>query len=54
MLKLKELSQTDIDEESFKLLLEDIENNNLNFQISLQENNYIKSCEEKNLKKVKL
>ena len=49
LLKLKELNQKDIDDESFKLLLEDIENNSLNFQMSLQENNYIKSCEEKNL-----
>ena len=49
LLKLKNISKPDIDDEAYNLLLKDIENNNLKFQISLQEHNYIKSCKEENL-----
>ena len=49
LLKLKNISKKDIDNEAYKLLLDDLENDNLKFQISLQEHNYIKSCKKENI-----
>ena len=49
LFNLKKISKTKIDQDAFKLIISDINNNKLEFQITQQESNYIKTCEDENL-----
>ena len=47
--KLKDISPKEVIDEAYDYLINDIRNNNLTFQISLQEENYIKYLKEENI-----
>lgn len=47
--RLKDISPKEVIDEAYDYLINDIRNNNLTFQISLQEENYIKYLKEENI-----
>ena len=49
LLKIKDLNKLPLDEKAFNMLVTDIDSKKLEFQITQQEINFMKTCKEENL-----